>query len=389
MAADAASRWTADGRFDLLGPLPAARVDDRAGGQRGYRQDVRVGRSGHPLHRRGRGDAGPDAADHVRPGGHARSCATACAAKSSTRSAAFDDPSTGRRQPGGRASARPATPTNVAIVGSGCATRWPPSTPPTIATTHQFCQMVLKSLGVAGDTDTGVTLVESLDELVAEIVDDLYLRHFGLRTRRPAAEPRRRAAAGPRGGQAPGDGAAAEGPAAGLARRGVRRLRERRSGRTGSPQAAARHPRLRRPAHPAGRCAGGRRLAGPAADASAVADRDGRRVPGHRPGAVEGDRPRVHRPLHADPDRRPEAGHLRVPRRRHRHLPQGRGNRWRAKDSRQELAQRRRPGEPPADAAGRRTARRPSGSSCTRSRRSITAHGSRAPRATTRSGCGS
>ena len=50
----------------------------------------------------------------------------------------------------------------------------------TIATTHQFCQMVLKSLGVAGDSDTGVTLVESLDELVAEIVDDLYLRHFGL-----------------------------------------------------------------------------------------------------------------------------------------------------------------------------------------------------------------
>ena len=49
----------------------------------------------------------------------------------------------------------------------------------TIATTHQFCQMVLKSLGVAGDSDTGVTLVESLDELVAEIVDDLYLRHFG------------------------------------------------------------------------------------------------------------------------------------------------------------------------------------------------------------------
>ncbi len=39
--------------------------------------------------------------------------------------------------------------------------------------------MVLRSLGVAGDTDTGVTLVESLDELVTEIVDDLYLRHFG------------------------------------------------------------------------------------------------------------------------------------------------------------------------------------------------------------------
>lgn len=49
----------------------------------------------------------------------------------------------------------------------------------TIATTHQFCQLVLRSLGVAGDTDSGVTLVESLDELVTEIVEDLYLRHFG------------------------------------------------------------------------------------------------------------------------------------------------------------------------------------------------------------------
>ena len=45
----------------------------------------------------------------------------------------------------------------------------------TIATTHQFCHLVLNSLGVAGDTDAGVTLVESLDDLVTEIVDDLYL----------------------------------------------------------------------------------------------------------------------------------------------------------------------------------------------------------------------
>jgi exodeoxyribonuclease V beta subunit len=49
----------------------------------------------------------------------------------------------------------------------------------TIATTHQFCQLVLKSLGVAGDSDSGVTLVESLDDVVTEIVDDLYLAHFG------------------------------------------------------------------------------------------------------------------------------------------------------------------------------------------------------------------
>ena len=38
---------------------------------------------------------------------------------------------------------------------------------------------MLKSLGVAGDSDSGVTLVESLDELVSEIVDDLYLARFG------------------------------------------------------------------------------------------------------------------------------------------------------------------------------------------------------------------
>ena len=49
----------------------------------------------------------------------------------------------------------------------------------TIATTHQFCQLVLKSLGVAGDSDSRVTLVESLMDLVTEVVDDLYLAHFG------------------------------------------------------------------------------------------------------------------------------------------------------------------------------------------------------------------
>ncbi|HET7387301.1 MAG TPA: UvrD-helicase domain-containing protein [Nocardioidaceae bacterium] len=49
----------------------------------------------------------------------------------------------------------------------------------TIATTHQFCQMVLRSLGVAGDTDANATLVEDLDDLLVEVVDDLYLREFG------------------------------------------------------------------------------------------------------------------------------------------------------------------------------------------------------------------
>ena len=48
----------------------------------------------------------------------------------------------------------------------------------TIATTHQFCRQVLRSLGVAGDTDPDTELVEDLDELLVEVVDDLYVRQF-------------------------------------------------------------------------------------------------------------------------------------------------------------------------------------------------------------------
>ncbi len=55
----------------------------------------------------------------------------------------------------------------------------------TIATTHQFCSMVLDSLGVAGDSDSRARLVEDLDDLVKEVVDDLYLRAFALDEDRP------------------------------------------------------------------------------------------------------------------------------------------------------------------------------------------------------------
>ena len=56
----------------------------------------------------------------------------------------------------------------------------------TIATIHQFCNIVLDSLGVAGDSDAGVQLVESLDELIVEITDDLYLSRFGKDKDQPA-----------------------------------------------------------------------------------------------------------------------------------------------------------------------------------------------------------
>ncbi|MGV1088544.1 MAG: exodeoxyribonuclease V subunit beta [Mycobacterium sp.] len=61
----------------------------------------------------------------------------------------------------------------------------------TIATIHQFCNLVLTSLGVAGDSDAGVELVESLDDLVVEIVDDLYLARFGKEKDEPPLEYKR------------------------------------------------------------------------------------------------------------------------------------------------------------------------------------------------------
>jgi exodeoxyribonuclease V beta subunit len=55
----------------------------------------------------------------------------------------------------------------------------------TIATTHSFCQQVLDGLGMAGDAEPGVTLVESTDDLLREVVDDVFLRAFGT----PGAPP--------------------------------------------------------------------------------------------------------------------------------------------------------------------------------------------------------
>ena len=48
----------------------------------------------------------------------------------------------------------------------------------TIVTIHQFCQLVLKGLGVAGDTDPRAALVEDLSDLRKEVVDDIWLRDF-------------------------------------------------------------------------------------------------------------------------------------------------------------------------------------------------------------------
>jgi exodeoxyribonuclease V beta subunit len=55
----------------------------------------------------------------------------------------------------------------------------------TIATTHGFCQEVLGGLGIVADVDPDATLVEDIDELLHEVVDDLFVRRFHVRDTPP------------------------------------------------------------------------------------------------------------------------------------------------------------------------------------------------------------
>ncbi len=68
----------------------------------------------------------------------------------------------------------------------------------TIATTHEFCGLVLKSLGVAGDTDSGVRLVGSLDEVVGRDRRRHLSRRLRPAGRRPTDDVQVRTGVGPR-----------------------------------------------------------------------------------------------------------------------------------------------------------------------------------------------
>jgi exodeoxyribonuclease V beta subunit len=48
----------------------------------------------------------------------------------------------------------------------------------TIATTHGFCLEVLAELGTLGDLEPDVAFVEDVNDLVEEVIDDLYVRRF-------------------------------------------------------------------------------------------------------------------------------------------------------------------------------------------------------------------
>ncbi len=160
----------------------------------------------------------------------------------------------------------------------------------TIATTHQFCSMVLDSLGVAGDTDSRARLVEDLDDLIKETVDDLYLRAFAFDDGGPvfshdeAMAIARTAVNDPQARLEPAgeDRTTPVGRRVGFALK-VRDEIERRKRRLGIlsyddllSQLADALGRARRRRQPA--------------DARPLEDRARRRVPGHRPGAVGGAR---------------------------------------------------------------------------------------------------
>jgi exodeoxyribonuclease V beta subunit len=60
----------------------------------------------------------------------------------------------------------------------------------TIATTHEFCHAVLRSLGVAGDSDSGEVLREDIGDLRDEVIDDTYLQRFADLTAEPPIDYR-------------------------------------------------------------------------------------------------------------------------------------------------------------------------------------------------------
>ena len=122
----------------------------------------------------------------------------------------------------------------------------------TIATTHGFCQEVLSGLGVAANLEQDATLVEDPGDLLAEVVDDLYVRKYmaggdALITRGEAMQIAEEVVANPGAPIEPRD-RSGDGLPALRARLAVQRAR-----RAGPAQARAVDHHLRRPADAAAR----------------------------------------------------------------------------------------------------------------------------------------
>ena len=113
------------------------------GGQRRHRQDFRSCGPRHPLHRRGRGDAGPDAAHLVQPRGNPGVCVTGSAARSPTRWAASPNLKWPRNNEIIDPSARPERRRKNSSSAHSLLDALAGFDAATIATIHQFCNLVL------------------------------------------------------------------------------------------------------------------------------------------------------------------------------------------------------------------------------------------------------
>ena len=369
-----------------------------ARGQRRHRQDLDHRRAGHPARGRGPRPARGDARRHLRP--RRQPGAARAGARPAGRGRALP-----RRLPARAAARRPRRRCSPCCCEPRGPTRpsWPSGSTgsalaltdfdaATIATTHQFCQLVLRSLGVAGDTDAGSQLVEDLDDLLVEVVDDLYVRGFARSRRRPGVLARRGPDDRPHRDQRP---AGPPGRAAGPGRTGRRRRR-----------CAAGASRARSATR--WTCASGGSACSATTTCSAgsrtrwrTRTAPARRRMRDRWRFVLVDEFQDTDPVqwqvldrafsgarHDGADRRPQAGDLRLPRRRRRHLPRRRGDRRRQRDPRHQPPQRRRAARRrPGRAARGRAGRRPDRGARRRGGPHRVAAG-RARRAPSRSGCG-
>ena len=147
----------------------------------------------------------------------------------SARSARLADPAAARAgaDSGARAARRRARRRGRAAAARGSLHALAEFDAATIATTHQFCRQMLAGLGVAADADPDAVFVESVDDLVVEVVDDFYVRKYGDRAARARRAFDRAEAlrAGPPA--AVDDGQARLEPSAARARRRSRRARYR------------------------------------------------------------------------------------------------------------------------------------------------------------------
>ena len=194
--------------FDVFGPLPTGTTVLEASAGTGKTLHDRGAR--HPLRRRGRRRAARADARHVQPGGNS-GAARAGARTAGRPPSAACRPVACQARPQ-RPACWPCSPTprtrRSPDVGTDSPARWLTFDAATIATTHGFCLQMLAGLGMAGDLEPDATFVEDVDDLVVEVVGDLYLRRFAAETAEPALRPAHRAHGRPGGDRRPAGNAA-------------------------------------------------------------------------------------------------------------------------------------------------------------------------------------